>query len=62
MRDNLLKEKHNGGLDGHFGQDKPFSLLKVYYCWLGMKDDVNIFVEKCRICQHAKGRNQNNGL
>lgn len=22
MRDNLLKEKHSGGLDGHFGHDK----------------------------------------
>ena len=27
-----------------------------------MKHDVNKFVEKCRICQHAKGRRQNTGL
>jgi hypothetical protein len=25
VRDNLLKEKHGGGLDGHFGHDKTFS-------------------------------------
>jgi hypothetical protein len=25
MRDNLLKEKHSGGLAGHFGQDKIFT-------------------------------------
>jgi hypothetical protein len=25
MRDKLLKEKHNGGLVGHFGHDKTFS-------------------------------------
>jgi hypothetical protein len=25
MRDNLLKEKHNGGLVGHFGHDKTFA-------------------------------------
>ena len=25
MRDNLLQEKHGGGLAGHFGQDKTFS-------------------------------------
>jgi hypothetical protein len=25
MRDNLLKEKHNGGLAGHFSHDKTFS-------------------------------------
>jgi hypothetical protein len=27
-----------------------------------MKNDVNKFVEKCRICQHAKGRSQNTRL
>ena len=27
-----------------------------------MQHYVNKFVEKCRICQHAKGRRQNNGL
>jgi hypothetical protein len=25
MRDNMLKEKHNGGLVGHFGHDKTFA-------------------------------------
>jgi hypothetical protein len=28
MRDNLLKEKHSGGLVGHFGHDKTFSQLR----------------------------------
>jgi hypothetical protein len=28
MRDNLLKEKHSGGLAGHFGHDKEFSQLR----------------------------------
>ena len=27
-----------------------------------MQHDVQKFVEKCKICQHAKGRRQNNGL
>jgi hypothetical protein len=26
-RENLLKEKHNGGLAGHFGHDKTFAKL-----------------------------------
>jgi hypothetical protein len=25
MRDNLLKEKHSGGLAGHFSHDKTFA-------------------------------------
>jgi hypothetical protein len=28
MRDNLLKEKHNGDLVGHFGHDKTFPQLR----------------------------------
>jgi hypothetical protein len=27
MRENLLKEKHSGGLVGHFGHDKTFAKL-----------------------------------
>ena len=23
MRENLIQEKHNGGMEGHFGSDKP---------------------------------------
>jgi hypothetical protein len=29
---------------------------------LGMKSNVKIFVERCRICQYAKGKQQNTGL
>ena len=28
MRENLLKEKHSGGLDGHFSHDKTFVLCE----------------------------------
>jgi hypothetical protein len=37
MRDNLLKEKHSGGLVGHFGHDKKFSQLSSSYYWPGMR-------------------------
>jgi hypothetical protein len=36
MRENLLKEKHNGGLAGHFGHDKTLAKLNESYFWLGM--------------------------
>jgi hypothetical protein len=49
-RENLLKEKHNGGLVGHFGHDKTFSKLNGSYFWLGMRTYVKKFVERCRIC------------
>jgi hypothetical protein len=62
MRENLLKEKHSGGLAGHFGHDKTFSKLNGSYFWPGMRADIKIFVDRCRICQHTKGRKQNTGL
>jgi hypothetical protein len=37
MRENLLKEKHNGGLEGHFGHDKTFAKLSESYFWPGMR-------------------------
>jgi hypothetical protein len=53
---NLLKEKHNGGLAGHFGHDKTFSQLNNSYYWPGMKEEVNKFVNKCNIFQYTKGK------
>ena len=62
MRDNLLNEKHNGGLVGHFGHDKTFAHLRSSYYWTCMRIEVIKFVNICRICQHAKGKRQNTGL
>ena len=62
MRENLLKEKHSGGLAGHFGQDKTLAQLQEFYYWSHMQTYVNKFVERCKICQYAKGRSQNIGL
>jgi hypothetical protein len=59
MRENLLKEKHSGGLVGHFGHDKTFAKLSESYFWLGMRSEVKRFVDRCRICQHSKGRKHN---
>jgi hypothetical protein len=62
IRDNLLKEKHNGGLVGHFDHDKTFSQLTVSYYCPGMRAEVKLFVKKCNICQYAKGKKHNTGL
>jgi hypothetical protein len=36
MTENLLKEKHNGGLAGNFGHEKTFTKLNESYFWPGM--------------------------
>jgi hypothetical protein len=62
MRENLLKEKHSGGLAEHFGHEKTFSQLASSYYWPGMTAKVKTFVNNLNICQYAKGKKQNTGL
>jgi hypothetical protein len=46
MRENLLKEKHSGGLAGHFGHDKMFAKLNESYFLPGMQANIKIFMDK----------------
>lgn len=62
MRENLIKEKHNRGIAGHFGQDKTISIVRKHYFWPQLSQDVNKFVQSCRMCQTTKGINHNIGL
>ena len=47
---------------GHFGSDKTFGQLGHFYFWPSMRYEVEKFVSRCRLFQHAKGRSQNTGL
>lgn len=62
MRENLIQEKHNGGVAGQFGSDKTYGQLSHFYLWPRMRYEVENFVSRCRICQHAKGRSQNTNI
>ena len=33
IRENIIKEKHCGGLGGHFGLDNTLELVKRFYYW-----------------------------
>jgi hypothetical protein len=59
MRENLLMEKHSGGLAEHFSHDKMFTKLNESYFWPRMREDVKIFMDRYRICHHSKGKRQN---
>ena len=46
MRENLIQEKHNGGMAGHFGSDKKFRQLVHFYFWQRMRSKYTKFVRR----------------
>ena len=49
MRENLIQEKHNGGMAGHFGSDKTFGQLGHFYFWPRMMSEVENSISRCRV-------------
>ena len=62
IREFVILELHSGGLAGHFGRDKTIHLVEDRFFWPGLKRDVSTVVQRCRVCQLAKGHKQNTGL
>ena len=62
MRENLIREKHSGGLAGRFGHDKTFEQIQHFYYWPKMRSEMHKFMNNYKIFQHAKGKIQNTRL
>jgi hypothetical protein len=62
VRENPLKEKHSGGLAGHFSDEKTFAKMSESCFCPGMQSEVKKFIDRCRIFQHSKGKKQNAGF
>ncbi|KAJ9550899.1 hypothetical protein OSB04_014944 [Centaurea solstitialis] len=56
---NLFAELHN---EGHVGRDRTLHLISGSYYWPTMRKEVERFVDRCRVCQTAKGTATNAGL
>ena len=59
LRLKIISELHN---EGHVGRDRTLQLVVESYFWPTLRRDVERFVERCRICQVAKGKASNAGL
>lgn len=59
LRLQILHELHN---EGHVGRDRTLQLVTASYFWPSLRRDVERFVERCAICQRAKGKASNSGL
>ncbi|KAA0042451.1 reverse transcriptase [Cucumis melo var. makuwa] len=62
IRELLVKEAHGGGLLGHFGEFKTYSMLCEHFYWLKMRKDVNKVCKQCFKCKEAKSKTQPHGL
>ena len=50
----LVEETHKGGLMGHFGRDKTYTMLKEHFYWPHMLRDVENMLKRCLECLKAK--------
>ncbi|KAK0608268.1 hypothetical protein LWI29_028119 [Acer saccharum] len=59
LRLHILKELHG---EGHVGRDRTLQLIKDSYFWPTIWREVDRYVERCQVCQVAKGKATNAGL
>ena len=50
----LLQEGQASVVGGHFGFLRTYKRLTRDFFWVGMKNDIKEFVEKCLVCQKNK--------
>ncbi|RDY13219.1 Retrovirus-related Pol polyprotein from transposon 17.6, partial [Mucuna pruriens] len=53
---NFVKEVHEGGLMGHFGEHKTLEILNEHFYWSQMRGDVHKICERRLTCKVAKSR------
>ncbi|RDY06577.1 hypothetical protein CR513_09425, partial [Mucuna pruriens] len=56
MRQLLVKEAHEGGFMGHFGEIKTSDMLSENFFWPYMRKDMYNVCEKCLTCKVAKSK------
>ena len=54
LREQLLKEVHNGKFAGHFAERKIYKTLRKKYWWNGMHTDVQKYCRACLECATRK--------
>lgn len=54
IRRELLKESHDSKWAGHPGRERMYVLLSRSYYWTQLRDDVELYVKTCLVCQEDK--------
>ena len=50
MREDFLRDLHEGAAGGHLGTDKLFGLIQERFYWPGYHNDVSEWVKICGVC------------
>ena len=54
----ILQARHDSPIAGHPGILKTIELISRDYIWLGLRHDVETYVNGCAVCQRTKGTNR----
>lgn len=54
----ILQARHDSPIAGHPGILKTIELISRDYIWIGLRSDVEIYVNGCAVCQRTKGTNR----
>ena len=57
IRMDLLYDYHTTPNTGHLGEIKTRHRIQPYFYWKSMRDTIHDYVNRCRICQKTKSRN-----
>ncbi|OWZ10050.1 LOW QUALITY PROTEIN: reverse transcriptase [Phytophthora megakarya] len=61
IRSDILHHAHEDFQSGHQGITRTYERLRSEFFWIGMFQDVEMFVKECTDCASAKGRPPNPG-
>ncbi|RDX94554.1 Tf2-6, partial [Mucuna pruriens] len=62
IRELLVKETHEGGLMGHYGELKTFETLNEHFYWPHMRRYVHHIYERCLVCRMENSKVSPHGL
>ena len=63
LRMRVIKEIHDQSAVGHPGVERTLNMVRQYYYWPAMREEVEQYLRNCHVCKRAKtSRDAYNGL